>query len=277
MNKNFLNWFTGKSLENAMAAAELLETSMAQGFWVKGASRKVAAALSKSNVAQKTVKPVRAAIEKLGVPEGVSQYDSKFRDVARQGWEIGHCMYFGSFASIQKVDFAAARAAAAGTKLESVIEKAAQYAADFAEVAAAITKLDATRPAPVFTSLGLSPTVTATLKNLDAEKFEVCPIRWEERSKVDPKTGKTEFYMVGILLWPEGTKHHTSRYSFGTANNRQCHACGHAIRNMFNWVPLILWAKDGTAKSLWVGRDCAESLFGVKVTGEIDLATTEGR
>lgn len=37
-----------------------------------------------------------------------------------------------------------------------------------------------------------------------------------------------------------------------------------------NWVPL-LGELAGSNRSLWVGRDCARTLFGIKVTGEMHV------
>lgn len=272
MNKTaILGWFTGKALEGAKAALEMLEASLAQGSWVKGASRKVPAALNKPTVAQKLARAHEKELERIGVPDDASEYDQRYRDVAHHGWSVAHCMTFGSFTNIQSVDFEALRKNAKPALLP-VVAKAEQYARDFAPVAAAIKKLDATKPVPVFTTMNASPTVSAELQRQGAEKVEVCPMKFEEHSRLNPKTGKIEYFSVVLLLWPEGTQHGTSRYANGTAHNDQCHACGHAIRNAFNWVPLVLTTKDGAKKSLWVGRDCAETLFGVKMDGDLELA-----
>ncbi len=127
------------------------------------------------------------------------------------------------------------------------------------------------RKVPVFTKMNASPTVSAELVRQGAEQVEVAEIVYEEREGVT-KDCKKYFYRVAKIVWPEGCKHNTSRYAAGTNHNAQCHACGHAIRNAYNWVPLVLTDKAGAKKSLWVGRDCAETLFGVKMDGELELA-----
>jgi hypothetical protein len=76
---------------------------------------------------------------------------------------------------------------------------------------------------------------------------------------------------VGRVVWPEGTEHACSRFAASGSQN-QCHACGHAIRNAFNWVPLVVENAEGVPHALWVGRDCAENLFGIKATGELEYA-----
>lgn len=267
MNTNFLNYFTGKSLENAKAALAMVEESLVHGSWVKGASRKVPAALSKANLAIKLGKANEGWLERLGVPAGENRYNDKYRATADQGWEIAFGLRYGNFAGLARVDFALAKSVATPEQLV-VIEKAEQIAADFAEIVAAVKKLDASKPVPTFTKLGASPTVTRTLESLEVTAVNVCPMEYFQVERVNAKTGKTEIVTLVRLLWPAGIKHGTSRFSH---HNDQCEACGHGIRNVFNWVPLVLTAKDGSEKSLWVGRDCAETLFGVKLTGELEI------
>ena len=95
------------------------------------------------------------------------------------------------------------------------------------------------------------------------------PIEWrvvERRTK----DGKPFLVKIGFIAWPRGTVHNASRYA-GTDRNVQCQACGHAIRNPWNWVPLLLDNDEGIPYSLWVGRDCAETLFGVRVKGDLEF------
>lgn len=74
----------------------------------------------------------------------------------------------------------------------------------------------------------------------------------------------------GQLKWPEGTKFNATGYC-RTANNHQCQACGHAIKNAFNWVLLVVDSAAGVPHAMWVGKDCAQTLFGVAVKGELRL------
>lgn len=135
------------------------------------------------------------------------------------------------------------------------------------EIETITSKWDSIRPKPTFTKLGASPTVTATLNDLKAIDVDVCPIEFK---LVEDKNGAR---YVGFLIWPEGILHHTSKYSY-TDSNQQCQACGHAIKNATNWLPLILSSSDGKKRSLWVGRDCAKTLFGINMGGELEI---EGR
>jgi hypothetical protein len=236
-------WYTGKALEKATAALELLLKSEEQGFWVKGASRSVPAALGKSGRGKKVAKTLNYSWEQLhNKPLSVSYYALNYGDILRY-----------SHLTLQEA-------------LQGLPDEALMHYFDFQPVAALMAKLNATKAPPVFTTMNASPTVSAELKRQDAVNVEVCPMRWEERTK--EVNGKTVFYTVGILLWPKGTRHGTSRYG----HDGQCHACGHAIRNSFNWVPLILTTATGDKKSLWVGRDCAKTLFGVDMAGDLELA-----
>lgn len=130
-------------------------------------------------------------------------------------------------------------------------------------------KWSSLRPRPTFTKLGASPTVTATLKDLGATAVDVCPMHYELGTVGVDSQGKPIEGYVAVLDWPEGTQHGTSRYR-GTNDNDQCEACGHAIKNRYNWVPLLLTTSTGP-KSLWVGRDCAKTLFGIDMDGDLEI------
>lgn len=247
-----LAFFSGKARQNAAAALEALTASLRQGFWGKGVSRSVEAALGKSNVVQKQVRG-------LGGHIGYALDDARY----------GHYLHsylalrYGQFRKVLHID-------ATGLESDVVVDLYRPYAAAFRPVAEAFEALDAIRPQPVLTTLGASPTVTKTLNGLDATKVEVCPMEFYRLQRLNPKTEKMEWYAVARLLWPAGIRHNTSRF----CGEGQCQACGHAIRRQGNWVPLILTASDNTPKSLWVGKDCAETLFGVQLTGDLEI---EGR
>lgn len=238
-----LKWFSGSSLAKAKDALELLDASLEHGSWLPGASRKVRAALGKANVAKKTIK----TNDKYNAPKAESA--------------IRFAVDYGSFSGLSKLTSEEAIAGLTGNALK--------YFINFKLLVITLDRLDATRPVPVFTSLGVSATLTATLKAFDAEKVSVAELV-PEQVEYKGERGETLYKVIYKLVWPEGIKHNTSRYH-STNENLQCQACGHAIRNNYNWVPLVLWAKDGTPKSCWTGRDCCESLFGIKLTGELEI------
>jgi len=96
------------------------------------------------------------------------------------------------------------------------------------------------------------------------DTLEVPPVEWTWIEQ--EVNGTTVRVPVGRIIWPEGTRHGTSRYARGASH---CHACGHAIGNPYNWVPLVAQTASGPA-SLWVGADCARNLFNVDVSGQAE-------
>jgi hypothetical protein len=184
-------------------------------------------------------------------------------------------MFFGYPHRLAKVDFQACMQACTCDSQRDTINCAEIFYNDFKEVWAIIKRLDATRPVPTFTSIGASPTVTATLQdmglNANHGTVRVCPMEFKKVEVVNPKTKQVEIHTVCRLLWPAGTRHNQSRFS---GDSCHCHACGHSIKNPFNWVPMLVDDKAGTPHSLWVGRDCAKTIFGVDMTGELEI---EGR
>lgn len=257
-----LAFFSGKAQVNAAAALDLLDASIAQGFWVKGASRKVVAALNKANVAEKLARKVEKEEGRL------STYDPDEKVAAEKKalWNAVHVLQYGVFSWLPKM---ATPVVSADSPYAGLVAMFSAYRSALLPVALAVVDLDATRPKPVFTTLGASPTVTRTVESFDAVKVEVCPMEFKKVTVTDPKTGKDEIRHVVRLLWPKGTVHGVSRWS--RFRDCQCEACGHAIRNPFNWIPLILTAKDGTPKALWVGRDCAKTLFGIDMVGDLEI------
>lgn len=251
-------WFSGKGLDTlrtfvlpTLAEAEKL------GYWPKGVSRKVKAALNKAKVA-----------EKLG------------RDNRERLTAFGHviclALTYGQYEKAAQV-LEAVKGVTTTRDLadHKLHEQVTAWAKAFVPVAELVALLDRSRPRPTFVLGTLSPTVYANLgKSLDIDFTSVRSpdIEWEWVEYVDPKTGKTVRFQRGHIVWPAGTQHNKSRF-FHSGNSFQCQACGHAIHNPWNWVPLLVDGPKGPL-SLWVGRDCAGKLFGVKVDGD---AQYEGR
>lgn len=268
-----LRWFTGKALVNATAAMDMLAASEAQGAWIPKASRRVDACFSKANVVIKAVRQYIKAIESINDYRGGEE---KTPD-AQRGWEVSFIMHFSQWRSQKKVFWAYIMEKAPSDEIRNVIDKGRQFIADFAPIAELSRRLDDTRPLPVFTDLGVSPTLTSTLKfiGLDASiaTRRLCPIRWETQ-EIKHASGKVSYILVGIPEWPAGTVHGSSKHD-PSGHNHQCQACGHAIRQSDNWVPIIVDNAAGVPHSLWVGRDCCKSLFGIKMTGAMTLKGRE--
>jgi hypothetical protein len=188
-------------------------------------------------------------------------------------------MHFSQWRGRGQIFWAYIMEKAPSDQIRNVVDTGRRFVADFAPLAALAARLDATRPLPVFTKLGVSPTLTSTLKYIGVEgtvtTIRPCPIRWETEEQHIP-TGsegrfKVRYVLVGYPEWPAGTVHNASRYGGGGNHAHQCHACGHAIKQPDNWVPVIIDNASGVPYSLWIGRDCARSLFGIKMTGAMTL------
>ena len=141
-----LKWFSKKAFVKATAAIAGIQQSLDQGFWVKGVSRSARAVLGKGNVAIQWARNNTEALERFGVPPGTSQYDDQYREIAHMGWNVRHCMYFGHFENIHEVNFDLMDRAARNDQERELVKVGRDYAASFADVAAAFKQLDATRP-----------------------------------------------------------------------------------------------------------------------------------
>lgn len=262
-DQDHARWFARKALDRARSAVELLEASEADGGWRPGAARKVRAALSpskswltKSLADRLRVSCLDYVIESVLRYGGanVRAYDRALADVAKAMTQVP--------ASAGSVDWVTVR-------------QALYY---FRTLTARMDKLDRTRPRPVFTPIGVSPTVTATLEaagiwgSFSLSSIRPCPITWHEVESVDAEGRRTTRW-VGRLEWPAGTRF-ASRFagrSAGRSGGLPCHACGHAIYNPFNWVPVVIDDAQKRPVGLWVGRDCAHNIFGIKTTGKVEL------
>lgn len=134
------------------------------------------------------------------------------------------------------------------------------------------TDLDASRPLPVYTEIGLSPKVTATLQDigleLDLATRRMAPIDWrweQERDKnfalVFQSDGEPKMVKVYFVNWPEGTVFGSSRFA-----DRDCEACGKSIPSRM-FVPILIANKAGTEHGFWFGCDCARNILGIKDAG----------
>jgi hypothetical protein len=274
-----LRWYTGKALTVArdyvlptLAEAETL------GYWPKGASRKVAAALNKCNVAHKFARANErrdhgdgdaGRLNDVFDVRGGSYYKAKL-----SATNLIHAMMFGSTGHAPDCLVLADKLTpfCVNDTERTALATAREWAAAFAPVAELMERLDATRPKPVYVFKTLSPTV---LTNVNAAMgLNLTTVREPETIwvKVErlAKDGTKFWTWAPKIIWPEGTVHNTSKFAYGTANNNTCHACGHAIKNAFNWVALLA-DNNGEPRSLWVGKDCARNLFGCKVDGEAEF------
>ncbi len=274
---HILSWYTGKAqaairdyVLPTLAAAEREES------WPPKASRAVHAALGKQSVAARFARAHErdehqdGDVGRLGdvmAVRGSRYYESKVRS-----WDLLHAMRFGQFSHAPEMLALADQLAphcACGAE-RAALAVARGWAADFAPLAALVARLDATRPRPTFAFGEISRTVSRNVGQAMGLAFESvrCPeIRYHREEQVG-EDGKLAISWRVEILWPEGTRHGKSTFR----GSHQCQACGHAIHNWYNWVPLVVdragEASGEPPSSLWVGRDCARKLFGCVVTGK---------
>lgn len=254
-----LSFFSGKSLTNAIGMMDQIEASIAQGFWIKGLSRSALAVMTKANVAAK--------VSKKGDDHGgfAFQHDRSLPDPRRAFFNTHMILAYGTMnvSSLEQGLEGLPLIEAAHPEYTAFVRS---FITAMLPLARAMAVLDATRPPPVFTEMKASPTVSRTLASLQAESAYVCPMKFDREVRVGVNGAETTV-LVCRLLWPEGIKHNTSRYTGACS----CQACGHTIRRGDNWVPMVLTTAEGP-KSLWVGRDCAKTLFGVDYSGTLEIA-----
>lgn len=279
MIRDISKWFSGKSRTILLTEIEpLLVQAYDQKFWPKGASRKVVAALNKQNVAIKFARAnERDHNDREGEPEGLLD---DIRDNRKKSWnakleahDILMAMHFGQVLKAPGlVDLAQKLVPFVRNESEkAALEIATGWVKDFAPVGELIAKLDATRPVPTYVFKTLSPSVVSNVGadigiKMTSIRMPEIEVIWVTRTiEVNGQPREVEFPMARIK-WPEGTRHFVSRFSLGSrAGHEQCHACGHAIKDPYNWAPILADTDDGPV-SLWVGRDCARQLFGVVIS-----------
>lgn len=250
---SILKWYSGKAHMRAGAALQVLDRAIERGAWAKGEARKTRAALRNATVAQKVAARINGV---------------------RELFPLYMALRYGDSYVTSSMDLARMYDAAVACKREVDLAQGLMFITQLQPVYQALNALDITKPQPTITALGVSPTMTKTLDEagLAPTTVRVCAIEWSQQAVQDAEGNKT-IVSVGRLLWPENTLHNYTRFARVKAGHTdQCHACGHVIRNPFNWVPLLVdSAEDGTPHSMWVGKDCAHSLFGIKVAGELRL------
>jgi len=271
-------WFSGKALKIVQEfVLPTLATAAELGYWPKGASRKVTAALNKQAPALKFAKANERRVHQDGDEGRLEDVfdvrgDLYFKATIKPTYLV-HAMMFGSVSHAPEMITLADKLVpfCVNDAERAALATARAWVADFAPVAELVALLDSRKPVPVVVCKTLSPLVLANLgKSLavNLETIAPAPVKyvWETRVRPD---GTSYQVAVPTLDWPAGTKHNMSRFAKGTAHNAQCHACGHAIKNPFNWVPLLCTTPTGPV-SLWTGKDCAVNLFNCDVSGEAD-------
>jgi hypothetical protein len=262
--EGILEWFSGKSRDTIVnfTIPALVECEQI-GYWKKGVSRTVHATLNKQNVAAKWAK---ACTKKFGV----NSYGSVRMPHDHPLTAAEFALSYGQVERAPQIlkDLLAAKKLPEDVK--AMAEDAIRWARAFSEVADLVALLDARRPKPNVVMKTLSPTVAKNVSThigLDVSTIQSPPMHGEWVEMI-VKGVKQQVWQI-VIDWPEGTKHCASRFAFGSkAGNQQCEACGHAIKDPWNWLPILAYDATKTPYSLWVGRDCAKKLFGCEIEGD---------
>lgn len=247
-----LSLFSGKAHAAAVEGLTQLYASLALGEWIPGVSKRCRSVLNpqKANEAHK----VRNRLYK-------TVYFGRRPDFKDPMYHVSSVLSFGErFVDEDCLNVDAVRPPNVEEK-KNAVRMAKKLVEALRPVNDAMKILDDVRPKAVITTQQASPTVTRTMNDLGATKIEVCPMKWVSEKRSDGTS-----VMVAFLDWPAGTRFGTSRFS----GQDQCQACGHGIRNAFNWLPLVLSSPEGP-RALWVGSDCGHNLFGFKVKGTLEI------
>ena len=256
---DILEWFSGKARDTIVSFTipALLESEQL-GYWKKGVARRVGATLNKQNVAAKWARKVEEKFGEHAFGSFHLRHDHPLDDAQSS-------LLFGSFARAPELLRKLLAAPTFSDAEKPYAQDAISWAQAFTPVANLVQLLDSRRPKAVVVMATLSPTVAKNVSahiGLDASTIQSPPMHGEW-GEVMLKGRKVRVYEV-VVDWPDGTRHNTSRFH----NHAQCQACGHAIQNPFNWVPLLAYNAEKVPLSLWIGRDCAWKLFGCKVEGD---------
>lgn len=270
-----LGWFTGASLAKAKSALDSIEASLKQGEWLPKASRAAKASLSKSPKAKKLAREVDHVLDLMRKEEESSTKEAS--TALREQIDLTHELYMVLQYDPGRAPRVQARILEVSmstlhSRLRVLVVYAWPFVRAMAQVQRAIEFLDSVRPLPVVTNLGVSPTVTATCEMLKVRSSTLRMPELVHEMVERTVDGKVQRVYVTRIVWPQGTRFGMSPYYVSDSGNRQCQACGHAIKNPFNWLPVLADTHDGVPVGFWVGRDCAKNLFGLAIKGDYEFA-----
>jgi hypothetical protein len=235
------SFMKGKRLEKFNASVTILNESLAQGAWTKRGSVKSSGGVYQGLLTLKQDPPT---------------------------FELMMCLRFGH----------ECRVAVTAEMIEKngfghIAEVVGAWVQLCSDVAHARRELDAARPLPVVTAIGLSPKVTKTFQecnlDIDVSSIKPAPIKSYQAQMRSQTTGELMFDKRGepimetiyYVAWPKGTQLHKSRFAYSG-----CEACGKNIPSG-RYVAIEADCRKLGHIGLYVGCDCAHNIFGVKDLG----------
>jgi hypothetical protein len=282
---------SGARLAKFNASVAILNESLAQGAWTPRGSVKASSGFYQGLA---------------GYVNFDKNYSAKNNKAQDEAWDLMMTLSYGRGLGKADVERAIVTLRSGITsrkgepaKYKPTDDQIKAWVALCEEKSAADELLDAARPLPRVTAIGLSPKVTKTLTecNLDLDLPSIQMAKIEPRQRpafkwtkkrvpvvpevMDPYTGKPATKEVNdklvpafkngkrvmetyyIVVWSKGIVHGQSRFW----GNGGCEACGKQIPSG-KFVPIE--AKDkksGKLISMWLGCDCAANIFGIKDVG----------
>jgi hypothetical protein len=240
----------GKKREKFLASVQIINESLEKGGWVPRGSVKAF-----------------AGFQGLGSAQRRGAYPSAMYDLYR-------CVQDGSGIGEEYRDYPYTDEEILSLRAKAPVAVIRAWVQVRTEAGYAYEHLNACRPLPKITQVGLSPRVTTTLKeanlDIDLSSIRMADLDFEWVQVRDKKTGEPKVDGQGKLVmtkryfvvWSEGIVHGTSRFAMN-----DCEACGRRIPS-HRFVPIEAHDQRGDRLvSLWVGCDCASNIFGVKDVG----------
>lgn len=265
--------FKGKRLEKFQNSLRILVESLEAGSWIKGGSRSCDSGFYQG-------------IEK-NAGYFKKDYDDKNAPAQDSAWALMMSLQYGkSYKGTLSIGDAfhilkkqlKNNHSNRAPKISVTEEQVEAWVQLCNEKATAIEWLNSARPIPVITDMGASPKVLRTLDEMNLAltasslKFPKLERREKPYKYINVYTGEEETgkHVYYVTIWEKGIKHGQSRFSgFAPSGHCRCDACGKSIPSGM-LVPLEGKDNRGQWMSMFVGTDCAKSLFGVKDIG-IDM------
>ena len=272
----------GAWLKKFDESIQVINDSLAQGSWVTRGAVKASAGFGQgTGIVVPTCNPSIPTGNMITTPHGT--YPER---VDNPAWPyyctLGHCLRFGG--PVRTDDLEGALTWLEGLKNGKGKLVIGKHTMGFVRAWIALNEevenvkdaLNEARPAPVKTAIGLSPKVTATLKemNLDINlpsiecaeiAFYFVPKRDKEGKIMMSRNEKASLLDRSYYVkWTPGTKFGRSRFG---GKSHHCEACGKAIHSGQFVAIECDDQNSGDHLGLWIGRDCAANIFGVKDAG----------
>ena len=232
----------GKKLEKLMESIAVINESLLAGGWAPRGSVKASS----------------------GFYQGYVKYHLKYESVPEhdEDFSLMMCLSFGGNRG-DITNEAINRLMAKGILPKKITKEHVKAWVDLClEASLAREELDNSRPRPIITEIGLSPRVTATLKemnlNIDLPSIKLADIAYRLGLRGPALTVQTAY-----VNWTPGTKHRVTRFSDRNCN---CEACGKHIPSG-RFVPIEADDAKLGHVGMYIGCDCAANIFGIKDAG----------